>query len=1040
MGDYARVNALMLSWKEIDDPTERKEFKTQLQGLADEFRAYRFEVEEYEIESERPYQKLSRRFGEFLQHDQEGTLLILYYGGHGLNNRDSHCIWLRDNPEDTEESENPKVNWSTLQSLFLDDCICDVLFLLDCCYAGASAKQTSSKSNVEAIAAAGFEQVAPLRGSDSFTTFLTEVLKEVRKEDTSIVASVLARRVSALLNSPQASGKGTRVTPQHFPLHNGKTFIEIAPVLPLTLDSVPNGDILQRRRTSMSELPFHAQSRTQERRESQGSSSRKAQDSLKWGDALVDDHRHAKAVGFTDGGRHIKGFPPPLPGRPGPHPPQRGPPLAPQRGPPRPMAPRTPKSSAASRVVSRMTPRMDSSSIYARYPVDSHQIRVLSIKPFKENYRNEPIVCTIKPVILGSSGTGRAAPQQDAYTYKALSWYCRHNAPWNAELTILPEYVRLPIPNELEAALHDLRETDKEIEVWVYQVCIDLDNQREADEQTLLVPAIFRHAAEVIIWPGPEDQSSATALAFVPGIIDLRNIDELVIGGASPPQTTPGSNTARLASPGFRGFGKPQWQNPHESYESAAAASNWSALDSPLPRTPTKSPMRMMTSDVPEKWMFLVEFMTRPYFGRRWAFLEVALARSAKIYCGEHRLSWSDFCDAVTLLGSRFDEVRLLLEMADTFGSMHMKYGQLTDLRALGAYSFAEASRDLFPRQSDGSIVGSCRLEKMVSTLPALRSWHPNAVIYALLPLASDADQWEERSLTPSKAYQHFVHHCAHISGSIDVICRPWAPTQSELDKHPTDKDDKLPSWVCQIDKHPFGEGGHDVPGRRNGEVFAGSPDNLLYNTCKGSRASPVFGHPNEEGTLLQYDGTMTVSGFRVGPIEKLYPRAADGIILMEWIRAFGWRQERIVPDHLWRTLVADRGPGGTPAPAWYHRACHYWLNYAGGDDITYQMLKAGKHSSMAVQYLMRVRSVIWSRRLFTIKYWNGRTLYGLAPRETDEGDFVCILDGCSVPVMLRDNRDHWTLVGECFVYGIMDGEAIDARNGTAKVQEFLLR
>lgn len=149
-----------------------------------------------------------------------------------------------DNPEDSEEFENPKVNWSTLQSLFLDECACHVLFLLDCCYAGSSAKQTSSTSNVEAIAAAGFEQMAPLRGSDSFTTFLTQVLKEGREKNTSMVASVLARRVSALLNSPQASGKGTRVTPQHFPLHNGKTFIEITPILPLDLDSISGNHVL----------------------------------------------------------------------------------------------------------------------------------------------------------------------------------------------------------------------------------------------------------------------------------------------------------------------------------------------------------------------------------------------------------------------------------------------------------------------------------------------------------------------------------------------------------------------------------------------------------------------------------------------------------------------------------------------------------------------------------------------------------------------------------------------------------------------------
>jgi hypothetical protein len=92
---YEKVNVLMLSWKDVDDPTERKEFQSQLRSLSEEFKAYRFDVEEYEIESDVPYRKLSRRLDEFLHHDQEGALLIIYYGGHGLNNRDSHCIWLR---------------------------------------------------------------------------------------------------------------------------------------------------------------------------------------------------------------------------------------------------------------------------------------------------------------------------------------------------------------------------------------------------------------------------------------------------------------------------------------------------------------------------------------------------------------------------------------------------------------------------------------------------------------------------------------------------------------------------------------------------------------------------------------------------------------------------------------------------------------------------------------------------------------------------------------------------------------------------------
>jgi hypothetical protein len=105
-----------------------------------------------------------------------------------------------------------------------------VLFLLDCCYAGSSVKMANSTSIVEVIAAAGFDQVASLRGPDSFSTFLTKVLKEVRSQEATIVASVLARRIAALLNSTDVAVKGTRVTPRHFPFHNGRGFIEIGPL------------------------------------------------------------------------------------------------------------------------------------------------------------------------------------------------------------------------------------------------------------------------------------------------------------------------------------------------------------------------------------------------------------------------------------------------------------------------------------------------------------------------------------------------------------------------------------------------------------------------------------------------------------------------------------------------------------------------------------------------------------------------------------------------------------------------------------------
>ena len=57
------------------------------------------------------------------------------------------------------------------------------------------------------------------------------------------------------------------------------------------------------------------------------------------------------------------------------------------------------------------------------------------------------------------------------------------------------------------------------------------------------------------------------------------------------------------------------------------------------------------------------------------------------------------------------------------------------------------------------------------------------------------------------------------------------------------------------------------------------------------------------------------------------------------------------------------------------------------------------KKTSSPIKYcLRRVKASIWDRRL--IKTFNGRL--GLAPAKVQRGDLVCILYGCSVPVIMR--------------------------------------
>ncbi len=56
--------------------------------------------------------------------------------------------------------------------------------------------------------------------------------------------------------------------------------------------------------------------------------------------------------------------------------------------------------------------------------------------------------------------------------------------------------------------------------------------------------------------------------------------------------------------------------------------------------------------------------------------------------------------------------------------------------------------------------------------------------------------------------------------------------------------------------------------------------------------------------------------------------------------------------------------------------------------------------------------------------------LFGLCPGGTKKGDLICILYGCSVPVILRQRPPNspggwFELIGEAYVHGKMDGEAI---------------
>ena len=61
----------------------------------------------------------------------------------------------------------------------------------------------------------------------------------------------------------------------------------------------------------------------------------------------------------------------------------------------------------------------------------------------------------------------------------------------------------------------------------------------------------------------------------------------------------------------------------------------------------------------------------------------------------------------------------------------------------------------------------------------------------------------------------------------------------------------------------------------------------------------------------------------------------------------------------------------------------------------------------------------------------------GLVPKRAAEGDRLCVFLGGAAPFVIRKNvSGHYSLVGECYIHGSMDGEAIDMESVEEEEEE----
>jgi hypothetical protein len=166
--------------------------------------------------------------------------------------------------------------------------------------------------------------------------------------------------------------------------------------------------------------------------------------------------------------------------------------------------------------------------------------------------------------------------------------------------------------------------------------------------------------------------------------------------------------------------------------------------------------------------------------------------------------------------------------------------------------------------------------------------------------------------------------------------------------------------------------------------------------------ASPDSGVATPQSTEISPSHfSLYVKGFILDTIASVQPSSQSGSIPTAWARFAGWEQmEGTPPEHFWRTLVADRGSDGKNPPVYYSRACQESFRKGGTAQGVVDTMGLIEHerNSVVAQFCRRVQAAIWNRALVKTE----AERFGLVANNVKENDLVCILYGCSVPVVLR--------------------------------------
>lgn len=652
------------------------------------------------------------------------------------------------------------------------------------------------------------------------------------------------------------------------------------------------------------------------------------------------------------------------------------------------------------------------SIVYRQYPIaeSSKDIRLITLEP---GFWDEPISCTIRVVSL-----------DDSPRYETLS-YAWGDAQVKEPIQLNGHVVEVTV--NLFSALKHLRSQMEKRVLWVDALCIDQQDKDEKSWQVSMMGDIYTACSTGLLWiGGKSEDSDRWCEAEIFGACEDCHI-------ASPrPSEHYGPSGEASSGPGSLC----KWHGRRPRIQEAFTLLGILATGKHLYEIPgflnLTSPSNVEQRNFVEPIQAIGALLRRAWWSRTWTIQEAVLPRKTMIVCGSIRLPWDSLIDAHHNLAIHRDNCCHSIYENIVSSLQFDTHGRPTSAIL---YRF---HRDIFVLHDTRNKVSNQTLDfiQLSRRFSKREAGDERDKVYAFLGLFDT----QRRSLS---ADYNLHTEDLYRKLSVHLLTSPWEENPLAVMYGGRNENDveTFPSWATRFNRRMNSFEQH-MEGLRD-------TSRKTYNACDSRQAS----------VQVLSSRTISLAGLKASEVAQVGP-GIDYVRDCEAIRSH--LSDCSVPIDFANRKNSTYPRGGSLKYAFLRAALGDRYHTKGFNtprepskqelDTLKEWIFNLRHTPVSTQKWLKdnIEYHVLGRNFFT----TSDGLLGFGPATMLPGDEIWVLFGSKVPFILRPlchnsrgstpqgfvNRgagvnvrdlNRHIVVGDCYVQGIMQGEAVSSGRET---------